>query len=171
MSAPAILFSESEIETRVNEIARTIAAQTPRPEIMAPVLAGAFVFAADLLRALSKEGLDLPVEFLRLRSYGDAREGGDIAILAGPSEAVRGKHVLLADGVLDHGRTLAVARDLLLKAGAASVATAVVIDKRRETASVAADFACFSDVDAFVIGYGMDDAGHARGLPYIAKAE
>ena len=171
MSRPAVLFSEAEIETRVEALARAIATAPIRPDILVPVLVGAFVFAADLLRALSREGLDLPVEFLWLSSYGHARSGSQIIVRAGPSEAVRGKSVLLIDGVLDHGHTLAAACDLLLDAGAAAVTTAVVVDKRRPTAALTADHACFTDVDKFVVGYGMDDAACGRGLPHIAKAD
>lgn len=169
MSGPEVLFSESEIEARVRGIARALAAQPERPQIVAPVLVGAFVFAADLGRALAREGLDLPVEFLWLRSYGAGRVGGEMSVLAGPGEEVRDRHVLLIDGVLDHGHTLVTARDLLTKAGARQVTTAVVVDKLRQTAPLKADHACFSGVRDFIVGYGMDDAGLARGLPYIGK--
>ena len=165
-----ILYAEAEIAARVRALAHDIAGMAARPEIMVPVLTGAFVFAADLARALAREGLDLPVEFLWLRRYGLHREGGEMKVLAGPGETVSGARILLIDGVLDHGHTLATARDLLLKAGAAEVTTAVVLDKRRANAPVTADFACFSGSDAFVVGYGMDDAGLGRGLADITSA-
>jgi len=171
VSGPAVLFPEAQIQTRVNAMARAIAAGPARPEILVPVLVGAFVFAADLARALSREGLDLPVEFLWLASYRDARVAGEVAVRAGIGDAVRGKSVLLVDGVLDRGRTLMVARDLLVQAGATAITTAVVVDKRHATAPLRADFACFTDVAEFIVGYGMDDAGWARGLPYIAKLD
>ncbi len=171
MSAPRTqIFSEAEILGRVRAMARAIASAPVRPGIVVPVLAGAFVFAADLARALAREGLDVPVEFLWLRSYGAAREASKIAVLAGPNESVRGKNILLIDGVLDRGRTLAAARDLLTGAGASSVTIAVVVDKRRAGAPVKADLACFTGVEDFIVGYGMDDAGLGRGLPHIAKA-
>jgi len=59
----------------------------------------------------------------------------------------------------------------LSDAGAARIATAVVVDKRRPTASLRADHACFVGVDDFIVGYGMDDAGFGRGLPYIATVD
>lgn len=151
-------------------MARAVASAPMPPDIVVPVLAGAFVFAADLVRALAREGLDVPVEFLWLRSYGTAREASEIAVLAGPDESVRGKNILLIDGVLDRGRTLAAARDLLAEAGANSVTIAVVVDKHRVGAPVRADLACFTGVEDFIVGYGMDDAGLGRGLPHIAKA-
>ncbi len=167
-AAPSILFSETEIARRVDDIAREIAPL--KPEIAVSILVGGFVFAADLIRALAAQDTHLEAEFLWLRSYGNARTGVGVSLLAGPSENVRGKNILLIDGVLDVGRTIAKAQELLLAAGAASIVTAVAIDKSRPGAMASADFACFTGVRDFIIGYGMDDAGKHRGLPYIAKA-
>lgn len=171
MSEPRVLFAEDEIRRRITDLAHAIARLPQPPEIMVPVLTGAFVFAADLARALAGEGLDVAVEFVRLASYGDGRSGGAVAVRAAPDDAVAVRRVLLVDGVLDRGHTLVAARQLLIAAGAASVTTAVVIDKRQAGAPLTADFACFTDVNAFVVGYGMDEAGLGRGLPYIATAE
>jgi hypoxanthine phosphoribosyltransferase len=166
------LFEEHEIAAQIARLAREIAARAPRVDLAVPVLTGAFVFAADLLRALSREGLDLPVEFVSLSRYGAAREGVDlITVRMGAGEIVRNKNVLLIDGVLDHGHTLVKAGTLLRQAGAKSFAIAVAVDKARADARVKADYAAFSGIDAFIVGYGMDDGGTGRGLPYIARVE
>jgi hypoxanthine phosphoribosyltransferase len=73
------------------------------------------------------------------------------------------------DGVLDAGRTIAKAVSLIQAAGAASVQVAVILDKRRPDALARADYVGFPIGNDFVIGYGMDDAGRYRGLPYIGK--
>ncbi|HTT97615.1 MAG TPA: phosphoribosyltransferase family protein [Rhizomicrobium sp.] len=159
-----ILFSESEIAKRVDGLAKEIAAL--KPEIAVPILSGAFIFAADLMRALAREGLSLPMEFLWLRSY-RAQSAGEMSVIAGPSDIVRGKRVLLIDGVLDRGHTIVKARSLLKDAGAASIVTAVAIDKLHPGALTHADHAMFQGVADFIVGYGMDDAGNNRGLPYI----
>lgn len=169
---PRILFSEAKIAARVKELAGEIAALPDLPDIATPVLAGAFVFAADLLRALAARGQSLPVEFMWLRSYAGARNPSDhIAVLAKPGESVRTRHVLLIDGVLDHGRTLECASRLLREAGARRVTTAVAIDKRLSGARLRADYAAFVSVNRFVVGYGMDDRGSGRGLPYIGALD
>jgi hypoxanthine phosphoribosyltransferase len=166
-----VLFSESDICSRVEEVAGAISQMRGPPEIALPILVGGFVFAADLLRALDTNGLSLPVEFLHLRSYGAARVAeGSIQVLTGPGESVRRRHVLLIDGILDRGQTLKNARDLAFDAGARTVTTAVVIDKRRNDAQLQADFAAFTHVAHFVVGYGMDDGGRLRTLPYVAAA-
>ena len=170
MSTFELLFSEAEIAARVDAMARQIAALTRPPEFLVGILAGAFVITADLARALARQGLPLPIEFLWLRSYGEDRTGGEVRVVVGAADAVRGKHVLLVDGVLDLGRTIIKAKGLLLGCGAHSILTAVAVDKLRADALLKADFAAFQDVEAFVVGYGMDDGGKGRALPYIAKA-
>jgi hypoxanthine phosphoribosyltransferase len=165
---PEVLFTEAEIALRVQALATAIGSAEDRPTVAAPILSGAFVFAADLLRALAKKGISLPVEFLWLRSYAEAREPSDrVAVLVSPGMAVKDGHVLLIDGVLDHGRTLDVANRLLMDAGARRITTAVAVDKRRDGAALRADYAAFVDVDRFIVGYGMDDGGRDRALPYI----
>jgi len=168
MTSPQVLFSEAENAARVDALAREI--QPRRPEIAVAILIGGFVFASDLVRALARVGVQVEVEFLWLRSYGNERSGGAISLLAGPSENVKGKRVLLIDGVLDVGRTIVKAQQLLGAAGATEIVTAVAVDKNREDAIANADFVGFSGVNEFIVGYGMDDAGKYRGLPYIGRA-
>jgi hypoxanthine phosphoribosyltransferase len=162
-----ILFSENEIATRVREVARDIAKGPLRPEIAVPILMGAFVFAADILRALAHEGLDLETEFMWLRSYGGSEQPGDVTVLKAPSEIVRGRTVLLLDGVLDRGLTLARARELLDEAGAAAVVSAVVVAKAYPSPRSRADHVLFHAGEEFLYGYGMDRKGLGRGLQDI----
>ena len=168
MTAHKILHSETEIRARVDAVAQEIARAPLKPDFAVAILAGAFVFAADILRALAREGLSLPIEFLWLRSYADKRTGGEISVLVGPTEKIHARTVLLIDGVLDGGHTLAKAKELLLNAEAAAIITVVAVDKLRADAVLKADRALFAGTTGFLIGYGMDDAGTARGLPYIA---
>ena len=167
--APDILFTAEQIQDRVRAMAREIAASALKPDICMPVLVGGFVFAADLIRALAWEGVPLDVEMIWLRSYGDKRVASAISMIAGPSEQIAGRHVLVIDGVLDAGRTVAKAVSLIKAAGAASVQVAVILDKQRPDALAHADYVGFPIGNDFVIGYGMDDAGRHRGLPYIGK--
>src|SRR5215472_7039323 len=125
--AERTLFTQDQIASRVEAVARQIAARPVRPEVAVPVLAGAFVFAADLLRALAREGLNLDTEFIWLRSYGRSTSAGAVQVLRGPGEVVNGRHALLIDGVLDHGKTMAKAKLLLDEAGAAQVVSVVAV--------------------------------------------
>jgi hypoxanthine phosphoribosyltransferase len=167
--APDVLFTAEQIQARVRSLAAEIAAAPLKPDVAMPVLVGGFVFAADLIRALVWEGVPLDVEMIWLRSYGDQRVASAISMIAGPSEQIAGRHVLVIDGVLDAGRTIAKAVSLIKAAGAASVQVAVILDKQRADAVAHADYVGFPIGNDFVIGYGMDDAGRYRGLPYIGK--
>jgi hypoxanthine phosphoribosyltransferase len=166
-----LLHSETEIAARVTQVARDIAAAPLKPDMAVAILSGAFVFAADLLRALANEGLSLPLEFFWLRSYAEKREAGEIAVLVGPTEKIHGRTVLLIDGVIDRGRTIAKARALLQEAEAAAIITVVAVDKALEGALAKSDHALFTGTRGFIVGYGMDDAGKDRGLPYIGRAD
>jgi hypoxanthine phosphoribosyltransferase len=169
MAEPEILFSAEEIAARVQSLAREIAAIPQKPDIAMPILVGGFVFAADLVRALSNEGVHLEVEMLWLRSYGDKRVANAVSMIAGPSEQIAGRHVLVIDGVLDAGRTVKKAVSLIQAAGAASVRVVAMLDKQRPDRVAEADHVGFVIGNDFVIGYGMDDAGAYRALPYISR--
>ena len=169
-NAPPVLFSAQQIAERVETLSREIAAVPLRPDIAMPVLVGGFVFAADLVRALGHEGVPMEIEMLWLRSYGDKRVASAISMIAGPSEQIAGRHVLVIDGVLDAGRTISKAVSLIEAAGAASVRVAVLLDKRRPDAVAKPDHVGFVIGNEFVIGYGMDDAGRYRTLPYVGIA-
>jgi hypoxanthine phosphoribosyltransferase len=87
--------------------------------------------------------------------------------LKAPTEAVRGKAVLLIDGVLERGATLARAKDLLMEAGAASVISVVLVEKPFTERAFAADHVGFQAGAEFLYGYGMDVSGLGRGLPDV----
>jgi hypoxanthine phosphoribosyltransferase len=161
------LFTADDIARRVREVAVQIARRARRPQIAVPVLTGAFVFAADLLRALALEGVELETEFVWLRSYGRSQLPSKLEVIKGPTDAVRGRNALLIDGVLDRGATLTKARELLNGAGAAEVISAVAVVKAVEQPLFKADYALFNTGSEFLFGYGMDAAGHGRGLPEI----
>lgn len=169
-AAPVILFDADEIAARVKGLAREIAAVPQKPNVAMPILVGGFVFAADLVRALADLGVEMDVEMLWLRSYGDKRVASAISMIAGPSEQIAGRHVLVIDGVLDFGRTVKKAVSLIEAAGAASVRVVVALDKKRPDCVARADHVGFVIGNEFVIGYGMDDAGRYRTLPYIGRA-
>lgn len=71
--------------------------------------------------------------------------------------------------MLDRGTTLLKAKNLLLENGANSLLTVVAVDKGRSNALLSADYAAFRSVDDFIVGYGMDDGGAGRALPFIAR--
>ena len=164
-----VMYSAAEIGARVGALAAEIA-DTLGPKIMVvAVLKGSFVFTADLLRALHHHGVHPRIDFMTLSSYGTGTESsGKVAVTKDISDDVRGAKILLIDDILESGRTLAFARELLRDRGAEQVQLCVLLDKpEKRKVEVDADYVGFSIGDAFVVGYGLDYAHYYRELPYI----
>ena len=164
-----VLFSETQIADRITELAQEIARRKPERLLVVPVLKGSFIFAADLIRAMHHAGLSPEVDFMMLSSYRAAtRSSGQVQVLRDIESDVKGRHVLLVDDILESGRTLAFAKDLISARGAAQVYTAVLLNKPGHlAANIGADFECFRCPDKFVVGYGMDMAHQFRELPFV----
>ncbi len=169
----AMLFSSAEIQARINRLAHEIAASMGDDILIAAVLKGSFVFAADLIRALHHAGMHPQIDFMTISSYGAGRKSsGSIEVKRDLDEEIVGRNVLLVDDILESGRTIAFAKQALLDRGASSVRLCVLLDKpnRRKT-DIEADFVGFVCPDKFVIGYGLDYAHYFRELPYIGHLE
>ena len=175
VTEPAIrtLYDEGAIASRNRAMAAEIAAADARDLLAVAVLKGSFMFAADLLRALHGAGLAPQVEFVHLSSYGAGTESsGTVRVVRDIESDVAGRDVLLIDDILESGRTLAFARDLLLGRGARRVLVAVMLEKPGKRAvPMDADFVGFTCPDLFVVGYGMDAAHRYRELPFIGVVE
>ena len=103
----SIRFSAAEIATRVDEMAADLAAKLPADTLVVSVLKGSFVFAADLIRALSRAGANWSMDFLTLSSYGTGTEtSGNVRIVRDIVDDVRDRDVLLVDDILESGLTL-----------------------------------------------------------------
>lgn len=168
-----ILIADTEIARRVDALAGEISAAAPRDLLVVVILKGSFVFAADLVRALDRAGVEAQVDFMTLSSYGvETSSSGTVALTRDISEDVEGREILIVDDILESGRTLAFARDLLLQRGARSVRTCLLLDKSgRRAVEIEADFWGFRIGDRFVVGYGLDYAHHYRGLPHIGALD
>lgn len=166
-----VIYSADQIAKRLDELAAEISARRIPGLLVVPVLKGSFVFAADLIRALHRTGLAPEVDFLTLSSYKKSKvSSGQVAILRDLDLEVDGRSILIIDDVLDSGRTLAFAKDLISARGAKQVLTCVLLDKKVPRAvNIAADFRAFDCPDVFVVGYGMDVAHRYRELPYVGR--
>jgi hypoxanthine phosphoribosyltransferase len=164
-----VLFSEKQIADRMAGLAAEIAATKPQRLLVVPVLKGSFMFAADLIRAMHHAGLSPEVDFMILASYRAATtSSGKVEVLRDIESVVKDRDVLLVDDILESGRTLAYAKDLLAARGARSVRSAVLLFKPGHlAASIKADFCGFDCPDLFVVGYGMDMAHQFRELPFV----
>jgi len=168
-----VLYDEAAIARRNEEMAEAIAASNPKDLLVVAVLKGSFMFAADLIRAMHRVGLAPQVEFVHLSSYrAGTTSSGQVEILRDVQSEVRGRDVLLVDDILESGRTLAFAKDLMAARGAANVWSAVLLEKPGKRAvNIQADYVGFECPDYFVVGYGMDVAHSYRQLPFVGVIE
>jgi hypoxanthine phosphoribosyltransferase len=169
---PQLLIGEDEIARRIGQLAQEIVTGLGPEFVMAIVLKGAFVFGADLLRALGRLHVRPRVEFMGLSSYGAERKtSGDVTAWTS-IPAVKGERVLLVEDILDSGLTVTYAMETLRKAGASELKVCALLDKptRRRT-PVTADYVGFTIPDRFVVGYGIDWAERWRELGHIAAVD
>lgn len=161
-----VLIGEVRIRERVRSLAGEIAAAYGDGEITAVgVLTGAFVFLADLLRALPNP---TRVVFARACSYRDSSRPGALEVEIVGGADLSGRDLLVVEDIVDTGRSLLGLVEVLNDAGARSVRTAVLLDKEeRREVDVKADFTGFRAPDEFLVGYGLDYAGRYRHLPYV----
>ncbi len=164
-----VLFSEDEIAARVEAIAEALGKTEFRNLLVVAVLKGSFMFAADLLRAMHRRGMTPQVEFVHLSSYLEGTVSqGHVTILKDIESDVSGRDILLVDEILESGRTLAFAKDLLTARGAHRVFLGVMLEKpHKRMVQIDADYVGFKCPDEFVVGYGMDVAHQYRELPFI----
>lgn len=168
-----VLITAQQIAERVNTLAATIAQTLPPDLMIVALLRGSFVFTSDLIRALHDVGLKTnirpQVEFMTLASYGKSTtSSGTIQVTRDLTEPLDGRDVLIVDDILESGRTLTYARDLVLSRKAKSVHIAVLLEKPgKRKVPIDADFVGFVIPDQFVVGYGLDYANYFRELPYI----
>uniref|UniRef100_UPI0035B2533F phosphoribosyltransferase n=1 Tax=Rhodoblastus sp. TaxID=1962975 RepID=UPI0035B2533F len=113
------------------------------------------------------------VDFIQIASYGaGVQSSGRTELLRDLQADVTGRDALLIDDILESGRTLAFAKNLLLERGARRVLIAALLEKpHKKEIEVAADFVGFACPDRFVVGYGMDYAGKYRQLPFVGALD
>jgi hypoxanthine phosphoribosyltransferase len=166
-----ILISRSEIAEAVNRLACEIERdyQGKQPLLLG-VLKGSFVFMADLIRRLD---LPLQLEFVKLSSYGSARESvGKVRVVQGVKTPIKGRDVLVIEDIVDTGITTAFLLDYLKKKKPASLKLCALTDKpSRRRASVPVDYLGFTVPNKFIVGYGLDCDEKFRNLPDIYTLE
>ncbi|HEX4352462.1 MAG TPA: hypoxanthine phosphoribosyltransferase [Polyangiales bacterium] len=167
MTKPMMLLSEETIAARVKELGAQIARDYAGEELaVVPILAGSFVFAADLVRAID---LPLSVDFLGVRSYGDAtKTSGVVRIMHDLLRPIDGKHVLFVEDIVDTGLTVRFLMDAFKSRSPRSLKLCSLLHKpARARVDVPIDYLGFTIEDVFVVGYGLDAAQKYRNLPYI----
>ncbi|MGI6756212.1 MAG: hypoxanthine phosphoribosyltransferase [Atopobiaceae bacterium] len=164
----SVVLSEEDIQGIVArlgaEISRDYAGKNP---LVITVLRGAFIFTADLIRAIT---IPCEVDFMAVSSYGNGvKSSGVVRIVKDLDTKIEGRDVIIAEDILDSGLTLSYLIKLLKARGPKSihVATFSVKDIEGKTPAVTPRYVGCHVPDAFVVGYGLDFAERYRNLPYV----
>ncbi len=164
----SVILSEEDIKQIVTRLGAEISADfADKNPLIVAVLRGAFVFTADLVRAIT---VPCTVDFMAVSSYGDGvKSSGVVRIVKDLDTKIEGRHVIIAEDILDSGLTLSYLVDLLKGRDAASVSICAfsIKDVAGHTPAVVPDYVGTHVPDEFIVGYGLDYAEHYRNLPYV----
>ncbi len=162
-----LLIGEEKIQKRIQEIGEQIARDFDgkRP-IMIGVLNGGFVFLSDLIRYINT---DLEIDFIRISSYGDARESsGHIKVLKPLSADIKGRAVIVVEDIVDSGLSVEFMENMFSAFGPSELRFATLLHKpSKNKAKINLDYVGFNIEDKYVVGYGLDDEQLKRNLRSI----
>ena len=164
-----VVVSEEEIREAIAKAGKQISdSYDGRPILLVSILKGAFVFMADLCRAIT---VPCEIGFMAAKSYYSGTVStGAVKITMDLDQDISNYHVIIVEDIIDTGRTLNDVVNLLKTRNPISLKVITLLDKpSRRVVDFKADIALFTIPDHFVIGYGLDCAEYYRNLPYIAE--
>ncbi|MBO5047268.1 MAG: hypoxanthine phosphoribosyltransferase [Clostridia bacterium] len=164
-----VIISKEEIDAKIQEVGKQISdSYDGRPILLVSILKGAFVFMADLCRAIS---VPCEIGFMCAKSYYSGTvSSGAVKITMDLEQDISKYHVIIVEDIIDTGRTLNDVVKLLKARNPLSLRVITLLDKpSRRLVAFKADISLFTIPDYFVIGYGLDCAEQYRNLPYIAE--
>ncbi|HTG17423.1 MAG TPA: hypoxanthine phosphoribosyltransferase [Blastocatellia bacterium] len=161
------LIPQNRLQKRVSELGYEISqAYEHKDLVLVAILKGSFVFAADLLRAIT---IEASIDFMAISSYGHQNSSGVVRITKDLDESIEGRNVLLVEDIIDTGLTANYLLQALRRRGPASVNICALLDKSaRRIIDLPIRYRGFEIPDVFVVGYGMDYQQRYRNLPHIA---
>ena len=164
-----VLFTQEEIQEAVQKAGKEISdSYDGNPILLVSILKGAYVFLADLCRAVS---VPCEIGFMAAKSYYSGTVStGAVKITMDLDQDVSKYHVIIVEDIIDTGRTLNDVVNLLKARNPLSLKVVTLLDKpSRRKVDFKADVSLFTIPDHFVIGYGLDCGEYYRNLPYIAE--
>ncbi|MBR7111418.1 MAG: hypoxanthine phosphoribosyltransferase [Clostridia bacterium] len=164
-----ILITKEEIDAAIQKAGKEIdKIYDGRPILLVSVLKGAFVFMADLCRAIS---VPCEIGFMCAKSYYEGTvSSGVVQITMDLDRDVSNYHLVIVEDIIDTGRTLRDISNLLKSRKPLSFHVVTLLDKpSRRIVDLTPDYSLFTIPDHFVIGYGLDCGEYYRNLPYIAE--
>jgi hypoxanthine phosphoribosyltransferase len=162
-----VIVSEADLRSRIAELGAAITADYEgRPPLLVGVLKGAFMFMADLCRAIE---LPVDVDFMAVSSYGTAtRTSGVVRIVKDLDVDLADRHVLVVEDIVDSGLTLNyLQRYLLARRPASLEVCALLVKDGQQRTALDLRYVGFHIPADFVVGYGLDVAERFRNLSAI----
>ena len=166
-----VIITEDEIREAIKIAGKEIdKIYDGRPILLVSILKGAFVFMADMARAVSAP---CEIGFMCAQSYYQGTtSSGVVKITMDLDKDISNYHVGIIEDIIDTGRTLNDIVKMLKSRNPLSLRVFTLLDKpERRVVDFKADYALFTIPDFFVIGYGLDCGEYYRNLPYIAEYE
>lgn len=157
-------IAEKDVQEAVVRLAKELEIDYHGKEVVIVVpLKGSFMFAADLTRNMNLPGLILDFVYLKSMKSGEAVE-----IRKDIETNITGKHVIIAEEIIDAGKTLTFLLKRLSSSRPASLRVVTLLDKpaRREI-PLKPDYVGLTIDDRYVVGYGMDSEEKGRNYPGI----
>lgn len=167
LAASEVVHTSEEVSRAYDRMATDIQSDLGElsPVIIA-VLIGGMIPTAQLLARLE---IPLELDYVHATRYRGGTSGHELEWRVRPSPGLKARHVLVVDDILDEGHTLKAIVDEIRAIGAATVSTAVLVEKQhhRRVSELDANFAGVKVPDRYVFGCGMDYKGWFRQLPAI----
>lgn len=164
-----VLITQEEIQEAIQKAGKAISdTYDGRPILLVSILKGAYVFLADLSRAIT---VPCEIGFMCAKSYYSGTVStGVVKITMDLEQDVSQYHVIIVEDIIDTGRTLNDVVKMLKARNPLSLRVVTLLDKpSRRKVEFEADMSLFTIPDHFVIGYGLDCGEFYRNLPYIAE--
>jgi hypoxanthine phosphoribosyltransferase len=164
-----LLLDQADIRKRVSELGAEITRDyTDKTIVLVGVLKGCIVFVADLMRHIK---VSMELEFVSAASYRKGiQQENDIVIGGGVEVPLKGRHVLLVEGVIDSARTISTVMERLKREEPASLEIVTLLDKPASHRSrISVKYRGFAIGNEFVIGYGLDNTQKYRNLPFVGR--
>lgn len=166
------ILSSYEISNIVREVAEKLKLEilkSTHPTLALVVANGALHFSSDVLRALSKLGIDLEYTVVKVKSYKNNKRD-NLALELLPSEQeVIGKNIIILDAIYDSGSTLRLLDSHIQALNPASVITCCMLSKSLDL-SYPQVVGQVLVSDAFIFGYGLDLNRTSRNIMSIHQA-
>lgn len=164
------MITQDRLQKRVRELGAQISKDYADKDLMLiAILKGSFVFAADLIRAIT---IEATIDFMAISSYGSDSASGVVRITKDLEESIGGRNVLLVEDIIDTGLTANYLTRVLQEHRPASLEICALLDKSaRRLIDLPIRYQGFEIPDLFVVGYGLDYQQRYRNLPSISKLD